>query len=99
MQSASTFRIAAHGFNMLFGDFLLERTEPTQAKSVPFCYCTDLFDAFPGKVFSQRVILEPAIQRQCDGLSHTGIRFPWREAEIKVEINGSWYVYHSTVNH
>ena len=99
MHIARTFRVAAHGFNMLLRDFLLERTEPAQAKSVPFCYGTNLFDAFPGKVFSQGVILETAFQRQSDGLRHTGIRFPWREAEIKVEINGSWHIHHTAVNH
>ena len=64
-----------------------------------FCHCIDLFHTFSCQMFAQRIILKTTFQRQGNRLSHTGIRLSRRKTKIKVEINGSWNIDHSTVNH
>src|SRR5215212_731921 len=98
-QIASVLRIAAHGFNMLLCDFSLERTEPAQAKSMFFSHSTNLFHAFSRQMLAQRIILKSSFQGQHHCFSHTGIGFAWRKTKVKVEINRSWDIHHSTVNH
>src|SRR5919108_5571408 len=97
VQIASIFRIAAHGFNMLLRNFPLERTKSAQTEPMFLRHCADLFDACPGQMFAQGVIFKTPFQSQSDGLCHASIGLAWREPKIKMEINGSWYINHSTV--
>src|SRR5688572_12993068 len=99
VQLASLLRIAAHGLNMLLCDFSLERTEPAQAKPMFSRHGADLFHAPAGKMLTQCIVIETPFQGQGNCLCHAGISFAWRKTEIKVEINGSWHIDHSTVNY
>ena len=60
---------------------------------------TYLFHTISCQMFAQRIILEATFQGEGYCLSHAGVRFSCRETKVEMEINGSWNIDHSAVNH